>query len=47
MHLNVLITLFQKMLWFIGVWATNISDISDENIKKDADSAEIWQVFLF
>ena len=22
MHLNVLIALFQKMLWFIGVWAT-------------------------
>ena len=22
MHLKVLITLFQKMLWFLGVWAT-------------------------
>ena len=22
MHLKVLITLFQKMIWFIGVWAT-------------------------
>ena len=33
MHLKVLITLFQKMIWLIGVWAT-ISEILAIKISK-------------
>ena len=54
MQLKVLITVFQKMKWFIDVWAT-VHEIKiskklltqqkfnkiPENIKKDAESAEI------
>ena len=41
MHLKVLITLFQKMLWYTGVGATVHEILTIKNIKKDADSAEI------
>ena len=41
MYLKVLITLFQKMLWFIGVWATVHEILANQNIKKDVDLAEI------
>ena len=34
MHLKVLITLFQKMLWFIGVWATVHEILAIEISKK-------------
>ena len=40
MHMKVLITLFQKMIWFIGVWAT-VHEILAIKISKDVDSAEI------
>ena len=40
MHLKVLITLFQKMVWFIGVRAT-VHEILAIKISKGADSAEI------
>ena len=39
-HLKVLITLFQKMVWFIGVRAT-VHEILAIKISKGADSAEI------
>ena len=36
-----LITLFQKMIWFIGVWATVHDILAIKISKKDAESAEI------
>ena len=41
MHLKVLITFFQKMIWSIGVWATVHEVLPIEISKEDADSAEI------
>ena len=39
MHLKVFITLVQKMIWFIGVWATFHEILAIKT--SDADSAEI------
>ena len=41
MHVKVLITLFQKMVWFIGVWATVHEILAIKISKKTTDSAEI------
>ena len=40
-HVKVLITLFQKMIWFVGVWATVHEILVIKISKKDADWAEI------
>ena len=40
MDMKVFITVFQKMIWFIGV-SQRFWDICNKNIKNDADSAEI------
>ena len=40
-HLKVLITRFQKMIWFLGAWATVHEVLPTKFIKKNADSAGI------
>ena len=43
MHLEVLITLFQKMIWYIGVLTTLQEILTIKIFLKNADSAEIKQ----
>ena len=43
MRLKVLITFFQKMVWFIGVWATIHEILAIKTSKEEVDSAEILQ----
>ena len=45
MDLEVLITVFQKMIWFIGVWPTVHEILAIRISKKDVDYAEIWWNF--
>ena len=40
MHLKVLTILFQKMLWFIGIWAAVHEKLTIKILKKDADLAK-------
>ena len=45
MHLNVLIALFQKMLWFIGVWATAHEILAIKISKKMLTQQKFNKIF--